>query len=275
MFARIAALLALLTTATAAVAQTTDPEADVTVQGLTPKETRALVRSVVDAKRGTFIPAFRESLCVKVQGLQQPYADLLRSRIDDNARAAGLRVRTGDCSPNLLVITPVDADKVADYLVKYKPMLYGDPDLGMADPSLLASMRRPHPVRWFETVLLNRWGGGPWKLKAGAQADKLAAHVILDVRLMDGMNWASVGDFVTMAALSNARMDATYPANTTILSLFDDRATGRSGPTRMTDFDRATLAALYNVDQDLTPDQQRFQLVRMIAGKVPIVIKKR
>lgn len=275
MIARICMLLFLATIASAGVAQTDVPNDEVTVEGLTAKQTHALVRSVVDAKRGSFIPAFRESLCVRVQGLRQPYADLLRARIDDTARQAGLLVRTGNCSANLLVIAPPDADKLAAGLVKTRPMLYGDPDWGMADPSLLATMRRPHPVRWFETVLLNRWGGGRWKLKANAQADKVAAYVILDARLMDGMSWSSVGDYVAMVALSNARMDAQYPANTTILSLFDDRAAGRSGPTQLTSFDRATLAALYNVDQNLTPDFQRYQLIRMIAGKAPIVIKKR
>lgn len=277
MFVRVAAPLALLTTATISIAQTapvSTPEEEITVEGLTARETRALVRSVVDGKRGSFLPAFRESLCVRVDGLQLPYGVMLRARIDDAARTAGLRVRNGDCSPNLLVVAPVDADKAMAKLVKIHPMLYGDPSWGMADASLLATMRRPHAVRWFETVLLNRWGGGPWKLKSGAQADKIAAYVVLDVRLMSGMSWSSVGDFVAMVALSNARMDAAYPANTTILSLFDDRASGRLGPTQLTSFDRAALAALYNIDQNLTPEAQRYQITRMIAGKVPIVVRK-
>ncbi|WP_156025199.1 hypothetical protein [Sphingomonas phyllosphaerae] len=53
---------------------------------------------------------------------------------------------------------------------------------------------------------------------------------------MEGIDWNSVGDIVAMAALSNAQMDTAYPANTTILSLFDDRTAGRPAATRLTDF---------------------------------------
>jgi hypothetical protein len=47
----------------------------------------------------------------------------------------------------------------------------------------------------------------------------MAAYVILDLSKVEGLDWNSVSDFVAIAVLFNAQMDAAYPANTTILSL--------------------------------------------------------
>lgn len=273
MIGRIAASMPVLwTVATAATAAAqavpaapaVTPDSGITVEARTHEQTRALVRSVIDPARGRFIPTFRESLCVKVQGLHQPYADMLRARIDGVARDAGLRVRTGKCSPNLLVVAPVDPDATAAKLVDHHPMLFGDPSAGMALPSLLATLRRPHAVRWFAPTMLERRGSGMWRLQAQSLATKVAGYVLLDVGRMKGMDWNSVGDFVAMAVLSNARMDTVYPRNATILSVFDDRTAGRAGPTRLTTFDRSLLKALYAVDEDLTPDRQRQEIIKRV-----------
>jgi hypothetical protein len=251
--------------ATLPQAATPAPTGDaITVQARTREQTRRLVRSVIDPSRGRYIPTFRESLCVRVQGLHQPYGDILRARIDNAAREAGLRVRTGKCVPNLLVLVPVDVDKAAANLVDLHPMLFGDPAEGMASPRLLATLRRPHAVRWFSSTRVTGRRSGMWRLQSQAEMTKMATYVLLDVTRMNGMDWNSVGDFVAMASLSNARMDAAYPANTTILSLFDDRAAARAAPTRLTSFDRSLLKALYAVDQELTPDLQRQEIIKRV-----------
>jgi hypothetical protein len=268
--ARLAGMSALLAAglplpAHAQRVETSEASDTIVVQGLNHNGLRAIVDHAAAAESEDIVPQFRTWLCVGIQGLKPAYAKLLSDRIRDVARGARIRLRTKRCTPNLSIVFPKNPDMFTAELVRKHPMLFRDPDRGMAPASLIVALRKPRPVRWFGVTRAIQRHSGMWRLGAPVRIDKLGAVVIVDVTKLYDVSWNQLGDYIGLCAFANPRMDAVYPHKTTALSLFDDRDAGRSMPVGLTTFDRSLLSAIYRVDEGLSGRLQRRKIISDVA----------
>ncbi|WP_076073239.1 hypothetical protein [Sphingomonas montana] len=263
-FLLAAAPAAAQTERTTAVAPVMQDDA-VIIDGLTRERLNDVVSVMIQARPRTPISKFRNWLCVSVEGLQPEFKRILENRIRQVAKDAAVRQRTGRCQPNLLVVAPPDPDGFAEKLTRDHPMLFGDPERGMAPRSLINALRKSRPVRWFDVTDIKGTSGGMWRLQAPARADKLLSVVILDMDKLNGLSWKQLGDYIGLVSFANPKMDATFPTGTTLLSLFADRDAGRPLLPERTRLDRSLLAATYAVDQNLAVPLQRTRIIDDVA----------
>lgn len=209
-----------------------------------------------DGIREEPLARFEAPVCPGVIGLQLEAAEQLVGRIRANAEELGLKLADAErCEPNIVVAFLADGQDYLRRLASDQPHLFAD--LAKAEKREL--LEEPGPARaWLNTHIRTRDGltvgrrdnlvqppqTGMWsahsRIYVPVRRDIISAMVLFDRDAIGGLTIEQLADYATMRSFAR-----TYPENAreraSILTLFE----GDERPERMTAFDEAFLARLY------------------------------
>jgi len=282
-----------------------DPPIVVTGERLSPREARERAVSFI---RGTGVAAgdrpvarWLDPVCVNVIGLSDRHAEIVRTRLQRIAQAAGVPVARGRCANNFAVIFTGDAGSVVRDVERRAPRRLSE----VTGPARTRLIEGAMPIRWwYSTQPRSRHGlrqstnspnfaagdaSGQEGQSAGAagggsilpsdvpnlyhynssivstQAVRalVSASVIVDVNQMR-LPLEAVASYVAMVGFAEIREnDFTSPGS--ILGMFEDSP---SAPRAMTEWDLAFLRVLYRLPLDRDARRHRGLLVRDLLAAV-------
>ena len=272
-----AAALCAMTPMTVAAQTTTEPEAPAGQETQLPEEDLGVIvvtgetdREVVEAlgkaitrrtRAGQPVARFDDPLCVKVSGMPEQMAQLVRSRIEDNARPIrGLKVNDDpDCKPNAFVGVLNEVNSTVDTLRKDEKWLFD----GLLSFQIDRIYKGSDAVRaWHVFNLRNRDGtqiAGQQQgqgfatntVERGSRIMQLrndlsGAVVLVETAALQGKTFRQLADYATFRILASIsdEVDTSQTNLPTILTLFAENGTP---PSRLTDFDLAYLESLYEL----------------------------
>jgi hypothetical protein len=133
-----------------AQASPTTPLSSVTVQPAAPEAVKKLSRNFVQSlalRSGKIdqLPRWHGPICIAVRGLPADQAALVSTRVEDVAKAVGLKVQKPGCQSNIQILFTDQPQKMADTI--------GEAYLGYHNPSDSQKMRTvSHPIQgWYAT----------------------------------------------------------------------------------------------------------------------------
>jgi hypothetical protein len=159
--AAVFATAAICAVASAAAAQPAPapatPVSPVTVQAMSPAVLTKLSHTFVQAyalrsSKIDQLPRWRKALCVEVEGLVPDKATLVAARVEDVAKAVGLKVMAPGCRSNIQIIFAAEPQKLANTI--------GEPYLGYHNKNEIAKIRTvTHPIQgWYATGTIGAAG---------------------------------------------------------------------------------------------------------------------
>ncbi len=204
------------------------------------------------------LPRFEDRLCPGIIGLEDEFAQLMVTRLRDNASDLGLRLAAdGKCEPNLVVAVVEDSRGYLADLVERRGYLFRDMD--PADRNRMLADAGASAV-WHQVASRTRDGiavgrsdnltqapeAGMWqahsRIYRPVRHDITYALVLLSRESVEGVTLRQLADYATLRALATRFPQHSDDGGASMLQLFD--ATGVA-PAGLTDFDRAWLARLY------------------------------
>ena len=246
---RRAVLLAVLLAAGPAAAQPTpapaaqpSSQADVVVTGTLEREqeVRDFVRALTPGPANGQLARFEDSICPGVFGLSGPLREAVLSRMRRVSEAAGLRIATGDCRPNVLLMVTRDKRALIQALVNSHPHFFGEeensPRRILAEPGAAAA--------WHATAELNADGralpaqGGfrvnqttrqPGRITEATRPAFFAAAVVVERQALAGLSVNQLADYALMRALARTDPHQLPPASPRSNSLGHGRGPGCRG----------------------------------------------
>ena len=214
-------------------------------------------------------------ICPGVIGLQNAQqAQYLVDRIAQRAQLVGVDAEGPGCRADVIVFVTPDSDRMAREIGQEYRQLVAYHSAANAvtqgQDELARFMEASRAVRWWhvsQTVTADGQvlgesnarptsGGGfagvevvrqpdAGRLRRSTRQDFSRVIIIVDATRAAGVQFATLADYVAMAALAQIAPDADTTAVPTILSLFADREAGRTPPEALTDWDVAYLTGLY------------------------------
>jgi hypothetical protein len=223
---------------------------------------------------------FQQRVCPGIIGLPVDMAEIMVSRIRDNAERLGIdTARLGECQPNILVAFVLSGQKEVKALARTRGYVFANIEVSELK-ELLADKGPVHA--WNSTQRMTRDG---MPVGAGAEVtgqppvvqvpiadshinfatrlDIAQSVVLIDVAAIDGMSVVQLADYVTMRALARTLPASGDAAASTILSLFDKSA---PAPRELTPFDQGYLRGIYRSQGNLPASAK--------LGAVPREIKR-
>lgn len=224
------------------------------------------------------LPRFADPLCPGVLGLEEEFAELVVTRLRQNADALGLRLAAdGDCDPNILVAVVEDSKAYLANLVDRRGYLFSDMDPADVDDMLTAE--GPYGV-WHQTAARTRDGlrigrrenlvqppqAGMWqahsRIYRPVRHDITYALVLFDADSARGLTLRQLADFATLRALATEYPDEAGAGQASMLTLFDGT---QEQPQALTAYDTAWLERLYSGIAEL-PSSVRLRGVEVAEG---------
>lgn len=273
----------------------------IVVEGRDRRQTAAdYVDKLLPSAMGAEIGRFEDALCPKVIGLAEPYNAQVIARIREVAKATSIDLASGDCVPNLVIVTARDKRALIDSLRRSHPGYFTD----VATDQLmrLASSDRPY-ASWQVTDVIAADGmpvgkgsgmpagtngaadpkGGirvdadfarlkstmsPSRLRKTVKPRVLSSIVVVETKALNNVTTGQLADFALVKAmLPTERRERPAPASS-ILSLFNTGVAPDRGPQSVTWWDVAFLKSLRSTPSDKNADIQkaeiRDQMVREI-----------
>jgi hypothetical protein len=214
-------------------------------------------------------------ICPGVIGLQNAQqAQYLVDRIAQRAQLVGVDAEGPGCRADVIVFVTPDSDRMAREIGQEYRQLVAYHSAANAvtqgQDELARFMEASRAVRWWhvsQTVtadgqVLGESNARPTssggfagvevvrqpdagRLRRSTRQDFSRVIIIVDATRAAGVQFATLADYVAMAALAQIAPDADTTAVPTILSLFADREAGRTPPEALTDWDVAYLTGLY------------------------------
>jgi hypothetical protein len=291
----------LLQTATGPVVSEAAPVMDeritVTAPRLTDEQAAEAARTYADQVLPT--PVYGQfarwlaPVCIKVSGIDPAYAPRVARRIEAAATAAGVKLATAGCKPNLLVIFTPDARKTVDVITARKPKTLAN----LTTQERQAVLEAPLPVRWWYTIeptdrngvaatpysgaLASAQSGGgrplpdllpvnpdtvmtdSWSssvIDTNLIASVTGAVAVVDVPLATGADLDALSDYVALVTLAPTRLPPRAPGVQSILNLFRTDS-GDAPPATLSQWDTAFMAGLYKSVGSRRASWQRGQIV--------------
>jgi hypothetical protein len=250
------------------------------------REAEAMVRTTGIATSNKPAARWVDAICPSVKGVAPAIAEMVRTKIETVAKAAGARVARQPCRTNIIVAFAADGSALTSAIARDRSKIGGVPV-----PERQALIENDVPLRWwYATDTRGRHGSSkttgqmPWagsdeggaQQGGGSPTNDLttivqnnssivstqvnrvltSATVIVDVTLATGKTLDAVAAQVAMVAL--AEIDREAKPEGSILSLF---AVPSSGLDDLSDGDRALLKSLYAISLDRTGSQHKGRLV--------------
>lgn len=272
-----------------------DPSIVVEGQRQTPEEIRRAAREFVRksgiAQGQTPAARWRVPVCAKIVGLHGKPAELVRAKLEAEAKAAGVPLARPGCYGNLAIVFTDDGAGVARAIGRKDPRRTA----GVPLPTLRSIYQSEAPVRWWYAVGESSTSGVsagtaelPWtggNAEGGGSVipsngnNTLLRHngsslvstlvergitqatVIVDVEAATGKALDAVAAYVAMVALAEVQ-PRKDPSPGSILSLFE----ADSSQIDLSDRDRDLLHTLYRLPLDRTALNHRSRLSRGVAA---------
>lgn len=269
------ALAAVMASSPAGAQEPSDSEPAVTGAEIVVEADRKKAASLTTALRRmttqheSQLARLQQPVCASVHGLAQDQAQAVAAAIHALAERAGLRVASGDCRANLMVVIAADGPAFIARLKRERPEAFAM--ITVARYNALRS--EPGPAWSWQAVEPRRADGAPVQYISefgnpgrppqrlpkgvyqvpGAQLSRLSepvrfdvgtAWVVIDQASAVGLTLRQIGDFAAMAGLTGARVaPGPTPPAPSILRIFADRAQGSIAEEEATAFDLAFLRA--------------------------------
>ncbi len=271
----IAAVLATALLAGTAHAQTPDAQpGDIVVQGQAEQSLRGLLEDILATARDDQLARFNTPICPQALGMRASYRLAIEKRIRENVRKIGLKTAKPGCRGNLIAIVSEEPPDLIAYFNRKVPGLFDA--LRKAERADLEQSQGP--VWAWQAVTTtdshglppridNKWDAKATRIGANTRQTFLASFVILDVDEIDGLTLQQLADFITIRSLAKVRESAaTRHDRPTILTLFSDKAEGRTPAPELAAADLSMLRALYATPAALSAKEQRRAMIsRMIS----------
>ena len=282
--ASVVASLGLIATTGQEAASPSTPVPDVMVMGTRDQMVRRYVDTMADVNRPDEpLARFDRRVCPGVVNMDA-HAQAIADRIGAAALTAGLTVGEPGCSPNILVIFTLDADRTAADLVREAPYAFGDVARTRRSgrTQLREFLQSDAPVRWWQATtdepaiasielsqitkgvpqgaIPGYRASGPLRsrpgslLSSGSRMDINMAVVIVDMSLVEAVDVRAIGDYAAFVALGQIDPEADTEGMETILNLFNADSRRMTG---MSEFDRGYLRALYRSRGDAARASQQ------------------
>jgi hypothetical protein len=264
------------------------PSDTINVIGRKPEEMREEAKAFLAITGVAERPVARwiDPICPAALDVREDAARRVVERIRAVASAAGARVAQGKCTPNLKIVFSSDAQTL---IRQVSARTGGFSDLPAKNRALLQADFPP--VRWWHTVQERTKDGlrpmytdtppaagmdtGSGQVTLGGLVHQqyrssflssqmvrgiIAAKVVIDVKLAEGIPLDSVADYAALVGLAEIRLAEQAPPNS-ILSLFTN-----GGPRELTATDQTFLRTLYKLPLDRTAIAHRGLLIRGLVG---------
>jgi hypothetical protein len=263
--------------APAAVTQTRTLE---TVEVTAQRETmRKAIHSFVEHVTrfdGDNVARWSDPICPAVMGAAPEHAEFVRARIEAVARSVEVTVAADPrkCSPNLLVILSPQPRQLWDELKQRHPRLFNQ-----LMPQQVERALGTRPVQTVQNVTFNNadgtkaTGSAVYKLRdshlrASVTENFSTVLVVVNDAETGLVTFGQLADYVALVALARVDLTADFSGADSILRLFTVSRPGTPLPTRLTDWDRSFLQALYGVDIS-SRRPRKLIYTTMVRGLVP------
>ena len=243
--------------------------------------------SAITVRTREQIARFADAVCPASFGLRARDNIRVADRVREVARAAGIRVASQNCRPNILILIAENGEDVLAGLRRRRPGFFTG--LGLTEIRHLAQADGPVHAwqvveergadgRTTESIAFIRSPNGTLMyIGASRQLNTLVASrlgrtvrqdlalsvVIFDVDALDGLTLTQIGDYAAMRALAPTDSDRA-PSGRTILALFKDRHAGAAPADALTGLDSAYLRAVYGTDNRVGGWMQQANIVRAV-----------
>jgi hypothetical protein len=249
-------------------------------------ETRAALGHRVSAfVRGvTRNPGFSEDdplvrwnspICFYLGGLSAEQGEFVLARLAQTSSSAGAPLARTPCQPNFVILATSEPERVLEASYARNPQLFGKATQANIRQFLESSQSRPVRV-WYNFNLGRKSGvhNGHF-VPSSNQAesspfvgntvfDFFSIVAIIDTNRTERARLDQLADYLLMAGLTNADLDADLGSAPSILRLF--AASGENQPSGLSDWDAAFLKALYQSNQ--TSRTQRSEIAERVARDV-------
>jgi hypothetical protein len=102
-------------------------------------------------------------------------------------------------------------------------------------------------------------------MRLPAEPTFASAVVLLELEALNGLTTTQIADYAALRAFARTDPDRVTELGTpTILTLFHDRASGRTPPSALTSWDASFLQALYATSNRSRGDRQRRNIERRL-----------
>ncbi|MES3099275.1 hypothetical protein [Sphingomonas faeni] len=257
-------VVALLISAPAQAApqQAKSAAGDIVVMGTTRARIDRTVKRMTGSN-GTQIPRWNSSICIVVRGVMPDRAHAIADTLELNARAVGVVVEGGSCSPNVEIIISGQADALASQFLRHQPNMFRDiARYGRPRSRDRAELLGPQPVRWTVGTVRELRLGVPSRLSQPTRENKDRLLVIVDLPRCGDTTWKQLSAYLTMVVLANPE-HTNDGTSGTIMALFDD-GMAIEKPNGLTDLDHFLLKALYVTEEQVPAGSQRIAMTDFI-----------
>jgi hypothetical protein len=230
-------------------------------------EVQKFVDSALIAQHGDWSNArWTIPICPLVAGLSKDQGEFVFSRISTIAIAAGARLDSEKCNPNLLVIVTNEPDHLLTEWSKSNPSMFARSG-GLGE--FRHFLKNSRPVRvWYNAEFLSGFFHDPLfnialaggvvaplnhhakdsRLEFGSIRAIITAVVIIDSKQLANVNFGQLSDYISLLALAEINLDKSHDNVLSILNLFTDK--DQTPKDRMSSWDGAFLKALYATRQE-------------------------
>lgn len=255
-------------------------EQDIIVEAQRGDTVKALVDQALPDNADKHLLRWYQTICLTARGFMPDQEAQFRDQFTKVAAVAELKVATGKCKPNVIVLLTDDPDRLIRDMLKDHPRIFTP----QKPSQVRKSLAKGDVVRsWHHAILKNatgtdmdlsdgRAGGfvapmatvGPGRasrLGSATRAELFRAVIILDVRKLGGYGLGAVSAHVGMLALGRFESDLDT-SRETILNLFTPASDRQV--TEMSDLDRQLLSELYAANAANKLKWQRQEIARKI-----------
>ena len=222
--------------------------------------------------------------CVRVIGIDAPYAAIVQDKVNAVGKAAGLMIGGGACKPNLNILFTNDGNALMSQFRKVRPSLFNDVELRKRRELFNNAV----PVRWW--YIKNIIAADDYKSTARASADGTASIidrtvvspfistgividisgtvVIVDIEQAEGYPLESIAAYAAMVSFAQLRPNGITDGSSSIMSMFNQATNLGNAPLDLTNFDYAYIRGLYDILPDRIGGSQRGRIASKMAVRL-------
>jgi hypothetical protein len=276
-----ASALALSGAAAAQEAPAKGDDSTIVVTGNTDVESqvRDFVGALTQAPPRGQLSRFEWAVCPAAIGVSPSQKVAIADRMRRIAQAAGIRVGSATCTPNVLLMVADDKRAFMELLERKYPDYFGDLSTAEVrrlerEPGPAVAWQIQGPARSADGVELHGENGSSFdvnrtiavgsRITPPTRPQFQAAAVLVEKKALEGLTTTQLADYAAMRGF--ARTDpARLPPNapTTILKILD-APMGSEVPVTLTEWDLSFLKALYASPPNLYAASQRTDMRRRI-----------
>lgn len=214
-------------------------------------------------------------ICFYLAGLTAEQAKLMLARLSESSSSAGAPLARTPCQPNFLILATPEPERALEASYGRNPELFGTATRARLRQFLESSQSRP--VRVWYNINSGRKSGVhnghfvPSNTQAqsspfvgNTEFDFYSIVAIIDTHRAEHATLDQLADYLVMAGLTNADLDADLGSAPSILRLF--APSGENQPSGLSAWDAVFLKALYHSNQ--TSRTQRSEIAERVAHDI-------